>query len=564
MSVLHPRDPLSNEDRPRPATTRKRYGSGSAFTGQMAFDLSAPAPRPARATRSATAVKRSSTQGSAQEAKPCSVWQAMHIARGALEKVQLTVVGEVSSFNDKPGYSAAYFDLADDKATMSAMMWHERYLASDVRLRKGMLVQVTGFFTAYEKKGRMQFSVTELRMAGEGELRMRVAQLAAKLEREGLMDPARKRPLPQLPERIGLVTSYGGKAVWDVIRTLRRRYPTGRLLFAGVQVEGQRAPSEIRAGLEAVVAGGAQVVLLVRGGGSYEDLMPFNDEGLARALAACPVPVVTGIGHEPDNSISDMVADVRCSTPTAAAEACAPSTAELAARLSHEGHRLTSALSSRVQTLQSQVDQLAGRPVMSDAHALLGPSQQTLDHLADRLYRAVPGLFEQRCLRLETADKRLRALGPRLLTGTVARVEQDGERLDHVAGRIVEGQAERLERSRQRLDHVAGRIAERPAERVRAGASRLDGLAGRLLAPFGAEVARLAQALEGLSPLAVLGRGYAVARNEAGAIVSSVAQVKPGEGLQVTVADGLIDATVTAARPASGDNVSDTAAHAAR
>ena len=203
---------------------------------------------------------------------------------------------------------------------------------------------------------------------------MQVAQLARKLEAEGLMDASRKRRVPPLPQRIAVVTSPRGKAVHDVIRTLRRRYPLGELLICGVPVEGQDAPARIIQGLEAACAvmPAPDVILLVRGGGSYEDLMPFNDESLARAVAASPIPVVTGIGHEPDNSICDMVSDRRCSTPTAAAEAIALSTEELSNKLTNAQDALRRSVENYMQAQQAQLDRLLDRPLWHDTHYLTG------------------------------------------------------------------------------------------------------------------------------------------------------------------------------------------------
>ena len=250
-----------------------------------------------------------------------SVSAAMALAKTSLEQLVVTMVGEVSEVSDKAGYKAVYFTVKDDRSSLPCMMWMNRYHATGVTLNVGALVELTGRFTLYAAKGRMNFDVFSLRLAGEGNLRMQVAQLAQKLQAEGLMAPERKRPIPKYPETIGLVTSPRGAAVHDVLRTLRRRFPLATIRLAGVPVEGRDAPIHLRHALESVAQSGVEVVLLVRGGGSFEDLMPFNDEGLARAIASCPVPVVTGIGHEPDTSIADMVADLRASTPTAAAEA---------------------------------------------------------------------------------------------------------------------------------------------------------------------------------------------------------------------------------------------------
>ncbi len=210
-----------------------------------------------------------------------------------------------------------------------------------------------------------------MQLAGEGKLRMQVAKLARKLEAEGLMDASRKRRVPPLPQRIAVVTSPRGKAVHDVIRTLRRRYPLGELLICGVPVEGQDAPARIIQGLEAAwSASPAPMSSCSCVVAAYEDLMPFNDESLARAVAASPIPVVTGIGHEPDNSICDMVSDRRCSTPTAAAEAIALSTEELSNKLANAQDALRRSVENYMQAQQAQLDRLLDRPLWHDAHYL--------------------------------------------------------------------------------------------------------------------------------------------------------------------------------------------------
>ena len=359
-----------------------------------------------------------------------TVSEAMTVAKRALEAVSLRVVGEISEFNDKPGYKAAYFTVGDESASMPCMMWRDAYIASGVDLTCGALVEMDGMFSAYVPKGRMQFMVKRLAHAGEGVLRMQVAALAARLETEGLMRPDRKRALPRFPCRIALVTSPRGKAVHDVIRTLRRRYPMAELLIAGVAVEGTGAPAAITAGLAAAVGARPDVILLVRGGGSYEDLMPFNDEMVARAVASSPVPVVTGIGHEPDTSIADMVADLRASTPTAAAEAVAPSVDEIAAGLDGHARRLGKALEHRVQGAEHRLQLLARRPVLCDVTALFANAWQAVDRAAEGLARAIPARIERDTQRLSYASDRLMRVGPQLLERTEHRVNQTAGRLE--------------------------------------------------------------------------------------------------------------------------------------
>ena len=362
-----------------------------------------------------------------------SVTEAMTAAKQALEGVRVRVVGEVSEFNDKPGYKAAYFTVSDGGAAMPCLMWRDQYLASGVSLRCGMLVELSGAFSAYVPKGRMQFTVRSLTLAGEGNLRLQVAALARRLEADGLMRPERKRELPRYPQRIAVVTSPRGKAIHDVLRTLRRRYPLAELLVAGVAVEGEGAPAAIVEGIRAASQCSADVVLLVRGGGSYEDLMPFNSEEVARAVARCPVPVVTGIGHEPDNSIADMVADVRASTPTAAAEAVAPSLEELMAVVTRERRALARALQNRVQSAAARVARLAERPVLRDPHAVLGVAEQALDLRALRLARALPERLARDTQRLEYSRERLTRIGPRLVEHGQARIGMAAARLDDLS-----------------------------------------------------------------------------------------------------------------------------------
>jgi exodeoxyribonuclease VII large subunit len=358
-----------------------------------------------------------------------TVTEAMGWAKRTLEGVPLRVIGEVSEATDRSGYKAVYFTLCDGSSVMSCLMWRDVFAASGVPLREGMLVEVTGTLTVYAPKGRMQFQVRTLQAAGEGALRMQVAALARRLEAEGLMRLERRRPLPEFPDRIALVTSPRGKAVHDVIRTLRRRYPIGELLIAGVAVEGAGAVSAIVEGLRAAAASHADVIILARGGGSYEDLMPFNDEAVARAVVACPVPVVTGIGHEPDTSIADMVADLRASTPTAAAEAVAPSLEEVGSRLEAQRRLLARALSGSVRAAERRVAVLRSHAVFRDPKALTATSAQRLDAAAAGLPRALPGRLARDRTRLDAAGDRL--------TGSASRsLERFGAELRLVASRL--------------------------------------------------------------------------------------------------------------------------------
>ncbi len=362
-----------------------------------------------------------------------SVSAAMAQAKRALEGVTVRIIGEVSEVSVKPGYKAAYFTVKDSSAALPCMMWNNRYREAGVQLAVGQLVELTGRFTLYAAKGRMNFDVFSIALAGEGDLRLKVANIAKKLRAEGLTDPARKRPLPVFPERIGLVTSPRSAAVHDVLRTLRRRFPVAEVLLAGVPVEGAQAPIGIIEGLRCVVSAGAQVVLVVRGGGSFEDMMPFNDEFLARAIAACPVPVVTGIGHEVDTAIADMVSDVRASTPTAAAEAVSPSRENLESLMSSRASSLSASASLAIERAKARVTRAAERPMFADPLMLFASEAQAIDLASERLSRAIPARLQRDSQLIDTASGRLLRVGSSLTERFAYQMATSAARLDDLS-----------------------------------------------------------------------------------------------------------------------------------
>lgn len=427
-------------------------------------------------------LSQASSQGAATS-RPLSVSEAMQAAKRSLESITVKLIGEVSEVNAKAGYKAVYFTVKDDGASLPCMIWLNRYHQSGVQLCVGQRVELTGRFTLYAPKGRMNFDVFSISLAGEGDLRRRVAELAQRLEREGLMAASRKRPVGSLYEHIGLVTSPRGAAVHDVLRTIRRRFSVARISLAGVAVEGSQAPQGIVSGIDACVRAGCEVVLVVRGGGSFEDLMPFNDERLARAIAACPVPVVTGIGHEPDTSIADMVADVRSSTPTAAAERVSPDSSALLRELDARAASMSASQRLAIERYEARLGYVASRPLFKDPHLLFSTDLLTLDLLHDRLSRALPECLAKDSLHLTDAQRRL---------CTCAKT------------------------SFERFEH---------------------------------ELALRAGRLHDLSPLAVLSRGYAIAKDEEGSVVRSVYAVHDGDKLDVAVSDGVISCSVNCSSP---------------
>jgi len=390
------------------------------------------------------------------QSQPFSVSQALALAKNSLEQISATIVGEVSEFSDKPGYKAVYFTIRDASASLSCLIWRNAFVRAGVEIRQGALVEVSGVFSVYAAKGRMNFEVRTLRLAGEGELRLKVAQLAAKLQAEGLMALERKRPLPGLPTKIAVVTSPRGKAIHDVLRTLRRRFPLAEVLVAGVPVEGATAAQSICTGLLAAEASGAEVILLVRGGGSYEDLMPFNDESLARTIACSTVAVVTGIGHEPDNTIADMVADHRASTPTAAAEFVAPDLQELKGRLKILAGLLAQALSRRLEREQIHFSHIRDKALFRDPSQLIAPFALVVEGAALRLQRQLPDKLEKDRVFIEEMRTRLKLLAGNLLRLSETTKELNAMRLHALSPLAVLGRGYSI--AYDRNDHVIDTI----------------------------------------------------------------------------------------------------------
>ena len=256
------------------------------------------------------------------------------------------VKGEVSNFS-RPASGHLYFTLKDSSASLRCVMWRNAVIRQSFTPRDGDAIEVHGSISIYEVGGQYQLYADIFRPAGEGALYQEFLRLKAKLEAEGLFAPERKRPIPPKPKRIGIVTSPTGAALQDMLNTLQRRYPLVEVVLAPTPVQGDEAPARIIAALQNVAEiAHPDVIILARGGGSIEDLWAFNDERVARAIAASPIPVITGVGHETDFTIADFVADLRAPTPTAAAELATPNQADLRLDLSELNDRLNRLLLS--------------------------------------------------------------------------------------------------------------------------------------------------------------------------------------------------------------------------
>lgn len=449
----------------------------------------------------ATEIGVSAMETTGEEA--LSVSEAVGLAKGNVSAwPSLSVTGEVSGFrgpNARSGH--CYFEVKDDGASMSVIAWRGVYAHAGFELKDGLQIQLTGKFDIYKASGRLSFVASSMSVAGEGVLRQQVAELARKLEREGLMDPSRKRRIPAFCTRICVCTSLSGSVIEDVKRTLARRNPLVLIDVVGCSVQGAGAPETIVRALQVAAASCPDAVLLVRGGGSFEDLMCFNDESVARAVAECPVPVVTGIGHEPDTSIADMVADRRCSTPTAAAESVAPAIDDV-----------------ERQMIQRQV----------------------------RLGNTMRSMLERECAGVESAGK-LAA------SAMAARLAREGAFLDALGSRPcltdpaagIHARQSELEQTSERLHGALPRLLRHSREVLDRDSQRLAGIAPRLLRVPDSEVSRLAATLDALSPLKVLGRGYSIARDEDGHVLKDASFLTVGDSLSVQLGRGRIDAKVT-------------------
>lgn len=432
-----------------------------------------------------------------------SVSEAVGLAKGNVSAwPSFSVTGEVSGFrgpNARSGH--CYFEVKDDGASMSVIAWRGVYAHASFELKDGLQIQLTGKFDIYKASGRLSFVASTMSVAGEGVLRQQVAELARKLEREGLMDPSRKRRIPAFCTRICVCTSLSGSVIEDVKRTLARRNPLVLIDVVGCSVQGAGAPATIVRALQVAAASSPDAVLLVRGGGSFEDLMCFNDESVARAVAECPVPVVTGIGHEPDTSIADMVADRRCSTPTAAAESVAPAIDDVERQMIQRQVRLGHSMRSMLEREYAGVES-AGKFAASAMTARLMREGAFLDSLGSRP-----------CL------------------------------TDPAAG--IHARQSELEQTSERLHGALPRLLRHSSETLNRDSQRLAGIAPRLLRAPDSEVSRLSATLDALSPLKVLGRGYSIARDENGHVVKDASSLRAGDSLSVQLGRGRIDAKVT-------------------
>ncbi len=409
------------------------------------------------------------------------------------------IEGELSNVS-RPASGHLYFTLKDATAQVRCAMFKPRSSWLAFKPADGLHVLARARVSLYEARGEFQLIVEHLEEAGEGALQREFERLKKQLAAEGLFAVERKRPIPRLPRRIGIITSPTGAAIRDVLHVLARRFPMVEVDLLPVPVQGKEAPAAIIAMLDAAArAKHHDVLLLTRGGGSLEDLWAFNDEALARAIVRSPIPVVSAVGHEIDFSISDFVADLRAATPSAAAELLVPDAIELARRLEHHRDRLLLRLRRRLEASGQRTDHLLSRLNLQRPTLRLQRGRERLGQLHARMLRMLRHDRERRRTRLSLAQGRLLATHPRRKLITA------GEHVDALAARLRSNLLHRIERQR-------------------------------------AHLAELARALHAVSPLATLGRGYAILIDrQSGSVIRSVAGVDRETRLRGILVDGELD-----------------------
>lgn len=411
------------------------------------------------------------------------------------------VEGEISNLRN-PDSGHLYFTLKEENAQIRVVMFRSSSKLLRFRPENGLHVTVRGRITVYEDRGELQVSAEFMEPQGAGALQLAFEQLKARLDAEGLFDAARKKPIPPLPLRIGIITSPQGAAVRDILNILARRHHSASVLIYPAQVQGESAPIEVTAGLQYFNrVREVEVIIIARGGGSAEDLAAFNHEGLARAVAASKLPVISAIGHETDFTIVDFVADLRAPTPSAAAELVIRSRQEIEAEAEDLYHRLDRAVRYRLLMARQELSVRTQQGAFARMMDGINRRQQRLDEVGYRLERAQGQLLERSYRRWEIASSAVRHYDAR----------------------------QRLAAIRQRIEAQTATLAAAAHARLLAGRAILD---------------RRIAALEALSPVAILNRGYALVFDANGELVKDAGRLQSGDDISARLARGRLRARV--------------------
>jgi exodeoxyribonuclease VII large subunit len=430
--------------------------------------------------------------------------QVNAIARELIENAfpLLWIEGEISNFS-KPSSGHLYFTLKDSAAQLRCAMFKPRSSYLKCRPSDGMQVLLRGRISFYEARGEFQFIAEHLEQSGEGALRRKLDLLKAQLQSEGLFDQARKRALPRMPKRLGIITSPTGAALHDVLTVLARRWPICELDVLPVPVQGDGAATQITAMLKkAYACARYDVLLLTRGGGSLEDLWAFNDEQLARTIAASPIPIISAVGHEVDFSISDWVADLRAPTPSAAAEMLAPNVDSFIQDLTRSLRHLETAIDRKLRVIAQHIDHQYTRLHIQHPQQRLHHIDTKLDGLKTRLSSAMLHLLTTKSNEQQQKQWQLSAASP----------------------------TQKIEINKHHLNHLRQKLIMAVVQSLQTSVSRL---------------ATLARSLNALNPLTTLDRGYSITRLiDQGHIVKHSRQVQINQALSIQLSKGTLQVRV--------------------
>ncbi|GAA0346129.1 exodeoxyribonuclease VII large subunit [Bacillus carboniphilus] len=395
-----------------------------------------------------------------------------------------------------------YFTLKDDRARILAVMFASQARSVPFTPENGMSVLVRGEISVYESSGQYQMYVKEMKPDGVGSLFLAYEQLKEKLEKEGLFLESRKKKIPIFPKTIGVITSPTGAAVRDIITTIRRRFPIGRVVLIPALVQGDRAPESIvQAFNKAHQLGNIDVIIAGRGGGSIEELWAFNDEKVARTISDAKIPVISAVGHETDYTISDFVADLRAPTPTGAAELAVPLLEELHQRVNERKVRLSRAIMNKVKVERIHLKKITNSYAFRSPKRLYIQKLEKVDRLHESLKREMVRMISKKNEQRIMFTDRLQRTSPREM------IKQKNSEINKLQKDLQKGMAVKIDTKKHQFSSMI-------------------------------------QTLNALNPLAIMDRGYSLAYNEKGSIVKSIQSIKKGDNIQVNLQDGTLSCQV--------------------
>lgn len=414
--------------------------------------------------------------------------------------------GELSNFRIRM-HSHQYFSLKDEKSKINVVMFRSYFEKLNFKPQEGMKVYVSGYVGTYEKQGAYQFYAETMEPAGLGALYEQLRQLQEKLSKEGLFDNSHKKAIPKFPDKIAVVTSASGAVIHDIMVTANRRFPHAEIDLFPAKVQGSDAAPTIVDSLRQIQAAGDEydVVIIGRGGGSLEDLWPFNEEEVVRQIYEMTMPVISSVGHETDTTLADLVADQRVATPTAAAEVATPNLVDVLSQINQLSARLYAGMQAIIKQKRDQVEYLTNNPIFKEPTRLYAQQAQDVDMLKQRLLQAERNLFKEKIAQYRLLNQRLAAVSPD------KQLREDHQKLHYLSANLQKAMAAYLQNKRHQL------------------ASQM-------------------QKLDDNSPLKAISRGYVYTSDEAGKTITQVSELERGQVINLTFKDGTAQAQVTEIR----------------